>query len=107
MRAPRSGRLCGASRSSATSTTSRSRAPLCAAVDRAQADPAVAEFGEAEQLAAATLIAERLYARKPAPTYRELLDVIGSKLVRRGFSMSIARAACGAVLARRPEASEA
>ncbi len=76
-------------------------------VDRAQVDTAVAEFGEAEQLAAATKIAERLYARKPAPTYRELLDVIGSKLVRRGFSVSIARAACGAILARRPEASEA
>ena len=76
-------------------------------VDRAQVDTAVAEFGEAEQLAAATKIAERLYARKPAPTYRELLDAIGSKLVRRGFSMSIARAACGAILARRPEASEA
>jgi len=76
-------------------------------VDRAQVDTAVAEFGEVEQLAAATHIAERLYARKPAATYREVLDEIGTKLVRRGFAVSIARAACGAVLARRSEASEA
>jgi len=76
-------------------------------VDRAQVDMAIGEFGEAEQLAAATQIAERLYARKPAPTYRQVLDEIGTKLVRRGFSVSIARAACVAVLARRPEAPEA
>ncbi len=76
-------------------------------VDRALVDTAVAEFGEVDQLAAATQIAERLYARKPAPTYREVLDEIGTKLVRRGFSVSIARTACAAVLARRTEASEA
>jgi regulatory protein len=68
-------------------------------VDRAQVDTAVAEFGAAEQLAAATHIAERLYARKPSPGYREILDEVGTKLVRRGFSVSVARAACHAVLA--------
>ena len=68
-------------------------------VDRAEVDTALAEFGEAEQLAAATEIAERLYARKPSPGYREILDQVGAKLVRRGFSVSVARTACRTVLA--------
>ena len=76
-------------------------------VDRAQVDTAVAEFSEDEQLAAATQIAERLYARKPSLGYREILDEIGSKLVRRGFPVSVARAACHALLAGRPDRSPA
>jgi regulatory protein len=76
-------------------------------VDRAQVDTAVAEFGEAEQLAAATQIAERLYARKPSPGYREILDEVGTKLVRRGFSVSVAKAACHTLLAERPDRSPA
>jgi regulatory protein len=76
-------------------------------VDRAQVDMAVAEFGEAEQLAAATQIAERLYARKPSPGYREILDEVGTKLVRRGFSVSVARAACHTLLTERPDRSPA
>jgi regulatory protein len=68
-------------------------------VDRAQVDTALAEFGEAEQLAAATQIAERLYARKPLPGFREILDQVGAKLVQRGFSVSVARTACRTVLA--------
>jgi regulatory protein len=68
-------------------------------VDRAQVDTALAEFGEAGQLAAAIQIAERLYARKPSPGYREILDQVGAKLVQRGFSVSVARAACRTVLA--------
>jgi len=76
-------------------------------VDRAQVDMAVAEFGEAEQLAAATHIAERLYARKPSPGYRGILDEVGAKLVRRGFSVSVAKAACHALLAGRPDRSPA
>ncbi len=76
-------------------------------VDRAQVDTAVAEFGEAEQLAAATHIAERLYARKPSRGYREILDEVGSKLVRRGFSVSVARAACHTLLAGRSERPQA
>ena len=70
-------------------------------VDRAQVDAAMAGFGEAEQLAAATQIAERLYARKAPPGHREMLDQIGSKLIRRGFSIAVARAACNSVLAGR------
>ena len=76
-------------------------------VDRAYVDTAVAEFGEAEQLAAATQIAERLYARKPLAGYREVLDEVGTKLVRRGFSVSVARAACHSVLAGRSDPSPA
>jgi regulatory protein len=76
-------------------------------VDRAQVDTAIAEFGEAEQLAAATQIAERLYARKPSPGYKEILDQVGTKLVRRGFSVSVARAACHTLLAGRPDRSPA
>jgi regulatory protein len=80
-------------------------------VDRAQVDTAVAEYGEAEQLAAATQIAERLYAsmrtRIPSSGYREILDQVGTKLVRRGFSVSIARAACHTLLAGHPDRSPA
>jgi regulatory protein len=76
-------------------------------VDRAEVDTAVAEFGEAEQLAAATQIAERLYARKPSLGYREILDQVGAKLVRRGFSVSVARAACHTLLAGHPDRSPA
>ena len=76
-------------------------------VDRAQVDMAVAEFGESEQLAAATQIAERLYARKPSSGYKEILDQVGTKLIRRGFSVSVARAACHSVLAGRSDPSPA
>jgi regulatory protein len=68
-------------------------------VDRAQADAAVARFDPQAQLASAVHLAERLWARRPAGGYRELLDQVGSRLVRRGFSPSIARAACLAALA--------
>jgi len=68
-------------------------------VDRAEVNTALAGFGPDEQLAAATRIAERLYATKPVYSRQELLDGIGTKLVRRGFSMGVARAACLSVLA--------
>ena len=68
-------------------------------VDRAHADAAVGEFDPDAQLAAATQLAERLYARKPVSGYREMLDRVGSKLLRRGFSTGIVVAACRAVLA--------
>jgi regulatory protein len=66
-------------------------------VDRAQADAAVATFEPEAQLASATRLAERLYARRQPATYRETLDAVGTKLLRRGFSSSIVRAACRAV----------
>jgi regulatory protein len=67
-------------------------------VDRAQADAAVAGFEPEAQLAAATRLVERLYARRAPATYRETLDSVGAKLLRRGFSSSIVRAACRALL---------
>jgi regulatory protein len=67
-------------------------------VDRAQADAALAEFGPEAQLASATRIAERMHSRKPVTSYREMLDSVGSKLMRRGFSAVIVRAACRSVL---------
>jgi regulatory protein len=67
-------------------------------VDRAQADAAVAAFDAEAQLASATLLAERLYARKAPASYRQTLDSVGTKLLRRGFSSSIVRAACRAIL---------
>lgn len=68
-------------------------------IDREGIDSALGEAGPEAQLEAATRLAERLYAGKPLPGYREVLDRIGSKLIRRGFSMDVARAACRAVLA--------
>ncbi|MEO8745605.1 MAG: RecX family transcriptional regulator [Candidatus Dormiibacterota bacterium] len=68
-------------------------------VDRAEADAALAAFDQEAQLASATYLAERLCARKLVGGYREMLDQVGSKLVRRGFSPAIVRAACQAVLA--------
>jgi len=68
-------------------------------VDRALADAALAGFDPDAQLASATRLAERLHARKPASGYREMLDGVGSKLLHRGFSSTIVRAACRAALA--------
>jgi regulatory protein len=68
-------------------------------VDRADAEAAVAEFDPEAQLVSATRLVERLYARKPGIGYREMLDTIGTKLLRRGFSTTIVRAACRSVLA--------
>ena len=68
-------------------------------VDRAEADAAVAQFGAEAQLASATRLAERLYARKGGIGYRELLDTVGTKLLRRGFPAPVVREACRSVLA--------
>jgi len=67
-------------------------------VDRAHADTAIAAFDSDAQLAAATRLAERLYARKPQAGYRDMLNTIGPKLMRRGFSANVVRAACRAAL---------
>jgi regulatory protein len=63
-------------------------------VERSVADGAVAGFDAEAQLASATQFAERLYGRRPSPGYREMLNTIGAKLLRRGFSPAVARAAC-------------
>jgi len=76
-------------------------------VSRSTADEALAEFDPARQLEAATRLAERLYAEKPVPGYREMLDRIGPKLARRGYSTTIVRAACRAVWSGATERAEA
>lgn len=63
-------------------------------IDRSVADEAVAGFDQAAQLASARKLAARLSGRKTFAGYRELLGSVGPKLVRRGFSPGIARAAC-------------
>jgi regulatory protein len=68
-------------------------------VDRAEADAAVAEFDLEAQLVSATRLAERLHARRPGAGYREMLDTIGNKLLRRGFPVPVVKAACRSVLA--------
>jgi regulatory protein len=68
-------------------------------VDRHLAGAALASFDREAQLAAATRLVERLYGGKRPPGYRELLDSVGAKLLRRGFSAEVARNACRAVWA--------
>ena len=68
-------------------------------VNRTHADSALSGFGAEAQLTAATRLAERLYARKPKAAYRDMLNDVGSRLMRRGFSANVARAACRAALA--------
>ena len=87
-----------------------SRGPLAIAselaargIARQTIEAALAAFEPADQVGAATRLAERLY--EPEMSYRELLDRVGSKLLRRGFSTSVVLAACRSVLetARLPE----
>lgn len=73
-------------------------------IDREGTEAALAGLDEGAQLAAATRLAERLYAARPSPGYREMLDSVGAKLARRGFPAGVVRAACRAVLADRLEA---
>ena len=68
-------------------------------IDREGAASALAALDGETELAAATRLAERLYAAKPSPGYREMLASVGAKLARRGFPASVVRAACRTVLA--------
>jgi len=76
-------------------------------VDRDSADRAVAAIDVEAQVAAATRLVERLAGRKSFAGYRELLDSVGSKLVRRGFAPGVVRAACSAVWDGTASTSEA
>jgi regulatory protein len=69
-------------------------------IDRAGIAAALEGVDIEAQLAAATQLAERLYAERPLPGYKEVLDRVGSKLMRRGFAAGVVRAACRAVLAK-------
>jgi regulatory protein len=66
-------------------------------VDRSLADAALGGFDADSQLASATHLAERLFGQKRFPGYREMLNSVGPKLLRRGFSPGIVRSACRAV----------
>ena len=66
-------------------------------VDRDVADEALGGLNADGQLASATRLAERLVGRKAFPSYREMLNSVGPKLLRCGFSPAIARSACQAV----------
>jgi regulatory protein len=66
-------------------------------VDRAVADEALGRLDADAQLASATRLAERLFGRKAFPGYREMLNSVGPKLMRRGFSPGVVRSACLAV----------
>jgi regulatory protein len=76
-------------------------------VERAVADAALGGLDADGQLASATRLAERLFARKTFAGYREMLNSVGPKLMRRGFSPGTVRSACQAVwngTVRHPEA---
>ena len=66
-------------------------------VDRCVADAALDGFDRPAQVAAATALARRLVGHRPPAGYRELLGSVGAKLLRRGFSIGVAREACQAV----------
>jgi regulatory protein len=66
-------------------------------VDRRVAGAALEGFDRTAQVAAATRLAERLCAARRPAGYQQLLDSVGPKLLRRGYSMGVAREACRAV----------
>lgn len=71
-------------------------------VERAVAGEALKSFDRDAQLASAGRQARRLAGSRRFAGYKELLDRVGPKLVRRGFAPAVARAAC-AQLWNRPE----
>src|SRR5437899_2015115 len=62
-------------------------------VERRDADAALARLDPASQLAAATRLARRLAGNRRPAGYQELLGTVGSKLLRRGFTLGVAREA--------------
>ena len=76
-------------------------------IDRQGTAEALGELDAESQLASATVLAERMCPRGAEIGYREILDRVGVKLLRRGFPAGIVRAACRAVLAERQTHTEA
>jgi regulatory protein len=66
-------------------------------VDKHTAGAALRGFDRDAQVVAATRLAERLCGRNRPAGYGELLDSVGVKLLRRGFSQAVAREACRAI----------
>lgn len=75
-------------------------------VERGIADEAVRGFDAEAQLTSAQRLAVRLAGGKTFVGYKQLLDSVGSKLVRRGFSLGVARAACSQVWEAREGTSD-
>ena len=67
-------------------------------VGRVHADRALASYDDALQLATAIRIIERTYGKREITDYREMVDRGGNKLLRLGFSTTIVRGACRAVM---------
>jgi len=55
-------------------------------VGRAQADRALASYNDALQVATAMRIIERTYGKREITEYQEMLDRVGNKLLRLGFT---------------------
>jgi regulatory protein len=80
---------------------STSRGPLALSaelwskgIDRTGAAEALGDFPLEAQIEAATRLAERLCSGSAVMGYRELLDRVGPRLLRRGFPAPVVRAAC-------------
>lgn len=84
-------------RSSALGPLALSAELAARGVDRSLADTALSHFDADAQLASATRLAERVFGPGSFPGYREMLDSVGPKLLRRGFSPGVVRSACKAV----------
>jgi len=70
-------------------------------IDRQGTADALAGLDAESQLVSATRLAERMCPRGEEIGYREMLDRVGGKLLRRGFPSGIVRTACQVVLAER------
>jgi SOS response regulatory protein OraA/RecX len=68
-------------------------------VGRAQADRALASYTAALQMASAMRQIERRYGQREITDYREMLNRVGNRLLRMGYSTMIVRGACRAVIA--------
>ena len=63
-------------------------------VDRDLVEAAIERLGPHTETLAAHKLADKLAGNTRYASYRELLHSVGAKLLRRGFSMDIARKAC-------------
>ena len=75
-------------------------------VERHVAGEALAGLEPEAQIASARRLVERLQGSRVAGSYRELLNSVGPKLMRRGFSTGVIRTACQALLAETTSAPE-
>jgi len=68
-------------------------------IDRRVSGEALAGLEPEAQLASAVRLATRLRGSREVSGYRDLLNSVGPKLMRRGFSTGIIQSACRALLA--------